>query len=142
MANQVGIFDVLKMIFILAVILFCTYYVTKLLAAKATGMSSSKGLFTAVNSNSQADVLPKVIFRTMVNRDSSMVVIEYDNKDYLVVMTPGGVEVIEKRELSQEEIDRRTSQRQQREEHSFSNYMDRYVDKFKESQSGKGEKKD
>lgn len=140
MAAQIGVFDVIKMIFVLVVILFCTYYATKFLAARAAGVNSSKGFFNIGNDIGEDKALPRVIHRIMVNKDSSLVLIEYNGCEYLVAFAGTGVQMIEKRELSKEEISLRAADMQKKEQNSFqfSKHMDKYMEKFKESQSNKG----
>lgn len=131
MATPLGIFDVLKMIFILVIILICTYYATKLLAAKATGASSfnAKKFFTIGNTVSSDDVRPTIIHQLMVDRESRFVLLEYNGCDYLVAMTGGAVQVIEKRELSEDEIARRSQNEEKSNKNSFD--FSAYMEKFK-----------
>lgn len=136
MVNQISFFDVLKMLLILVAILFCTYYVTKLLAAKAAG-GGGKSFFSMGNSTLGDIKAPTVIHRLMVDKDSKFVVIEYNGCDYLVAMSAGAIEVMEKRELSKEELDQRKNvQREQQKGFNFSKYLEKYKNN---SQSNGGE---
>ena len=137
MATPLGIFDVLKMIFILGVVLVCAYYATRLLASKSLGAGgfNAKRFSFLGNSPIGEDKFPTVIHRMMIDRESRFVVVEYNNCDYLIAMTSGAIEVIEKRELSEDEIDKRNQGLKASEEMKFD--FGRYFDKFKESHSSK-----
>lgn len=138
MATPLGIFDVLKMIFILVIILICTYYATKLLAAKASGASSfSAGKFFAIgNAGSKNNVYPTVIHQLMIDKESRFVLLEYNGYDYLIAMTSGGVHVIEKRELSQEELAERKQNGGEDNKNSFD--FASCLEKFKNISINKG----
>ena len=136
MVNQVGAFDVIKMIFILAIILVLTYYATKYVAAKASGINTgkkAKGIFSSAKGLLDEEYEPEIIHRMMIDRDTSIVVIEYNKCDYLLVVSPGAIELMEKRELTPEEISKREAYRAEANETSFdfSKYMDKYLEKSK-----------
>lgn len=138
MVNEIGFFQVLKMLFILAVILFCTYYVTKLLANKAAGINGGGKLFSG--GYSKNTVVPTIVHRMAVDRETRFMVIEYNNCDYLIAVTGGAIEVVEKRELSQEEIRLRQDNQVEKEQHGFG--FSKYLEKYINSQSNKGVDKD
>lgn len=139
MATEIGFFDVLKMIVFLGIILFGAYYLTKLLASKAAGTGGKN--FFSMGSGAMGDAkVPTIIHRMVIDRESSFVVVEYNNSDYLIAFTNGAIKVVEKRKLSESEIEFRVSRQHEKEQNSFN--FSKYMEKFKDSQSDKGVDKD
>lgn len=134
MAQEISFFQVLKMLFILAIILVAVYYVTKFVASR----SFSKG-FTLKNrsSKAEADKLPTILYRHALDKDTSIMMIEYDGYDYLLGVASGSFNVIEKRKLSEQEINNRREEEQNAKD-NMSIPFAQYMDKLKQNLGNKG----
>lgn len=134
-AQEIGFGQVLWMILMLAVILLATYFVTKWIAART--MTKGVVLGGKIKGTNGCAVVPKVIFRNMLDRENSILVIEYDGVDYLVGVGAGSFTVLEKRDIPREEAEERGNQQKAQVAHPFAQYMD----KWKHNQQTKGEDK-
>ena len=122
------------MLFILAIILVAVYFVTKFVASR----SFSKG-FTLKNKSSrtQADKIPTILYRHALDKDTSIMMIEYDGYDYLLGVASGSFNVIEKRKLSDEEIKERREDEQSIKDNMTIPFA-QYMDKLKQNLGNKG----
>lgn len=100
MAQEITFFQVLKTLLILGVILVAVYYATKFIATKSIG----KGFAIKRGSKSYTSgIVPTILYRYSVDKQTTMMLVEYDGHDYLLGVTGGSFTVIQKRKLSPEE---------------------------------------
>ncbi len=118
MASEIGFFDVFRMLIILGIILVATYYVTKFVADK----NSIAKLFSGKKMTFNKDRGPRIVYKTMIDRQSILVLVYHSNREYLLIVTPSGVKILNQQKAKPEDYQVEVS----RENSLFASMLDKY----------------
>lgn len=105
MAKPVDIFTVLTSLFWLAVILIAVYFVTKFIASKSLGLAKPSGNQKSGGFFSFGTAHPhiKIIDKINLNKESALIVVVYQGKQYFLAASQNDITVIKESDYKEPE---------------------------------------
>ena len=106
-ANEIQTSDVIILIVYLVLLLLGAYYLTKYVSKRAMqkGAKRTGGMFTGDKGRWKQGQYVSVVDRIPIDRDKTIIVVEFDHKQYLMATTAQDIKILDKIDVQKEKAD-------------------------------------
>lgn len=106
-AREIQTSDVVILIVYLVLLLLGAYYLTKFVSKRAMqkGVKKNKGRVSGDKGRWRQGQYVSVVDRIPIDKDKTILVVEFDNKHYLMATTGQDIKILDKIEVQKEEAD-------------------------------------